>query len=207
MTDNPKSLVTSGYDIIAEAYLERYGRSEVRDRWLRELIERLPSGARVLDLGCGPGVPVARELTKRGFQVVGVDGSARQIQLARSNVPAAEFVHNDMTEVEFASESFDAVGAFYSITHIPRAEHEVLLQRIAAWLRPGGIFVASLGAFHSRDRTEKDWLGVQMFFSHYGADFNERLVRDAGFVIEKTEVVEQDNEDCRFLWVVARRSS
>src|ERR1700722_13202167 len=99
MASDPKSLVANGYDIIAEAYLQRYARSTVRDRWLGELIARLSKQARVLDLGCGAGVPVAHQLAAGGFQVVGVDGSARQVQLARSNVPAAEFLQADMTSV------------------------------------------------------------------------------------------------------------
>jgi hypothetical protein len=43
-----------------------------------------------------------------------------------------------------------------------------------------------------------------MFFSHYGADVNEQLVRQAGFDIEEAAVVNQDNENGRFLWVAAR---
>jgi hypothetical protein len=38
MIDSPKSLVAKGYDRIADAYLERYARSAVRDHWLGELI-------------------------------------------------------------------------------------------------------------------------------------------------------------------------
>jgi hypothetical protein len=44
-----------------------------------------------------------------------------------------------------------------------------------------------------------------MIFSHYDAAGNRTLLADAGFVVERTEVVEQDNEDARFLWVVARK--
>ena len=47
-------------------------------------------------------------------------------------------------------------------------------------------------------------MGVEMFFSHFGAEANEQLVRDAGFAIEQSKLVEQDNEDARFLWVIAR---
>lgn len=206
MTDDPKSLVASGYDIMAEAYLERHGRSAVRDHWLRKLVALVLGEARVLDLGCGAGVPVARELTARGFRVVGVDGSARQIELARSNVPAAEFIQADMTNVGLAPASFEAVAAFYSITHVPRDEHAALLRRIATWIKPGGVLVASLGADQLCD-WRGDWLGAEMFFSHYGADINEQLVRDAGFTIEQAELVEQDNDDARFLWTVARRVS
>src|SRR4051794_40726755 len=63
MIDNVKSLVASGYDTIAEGYLERYASSAVRDHWLGELVALLPNDSRVLDLGCGAGIPVARELS------------------------------------------------------------------------------------------------------------------------------------------------
>jgi SAM-dependent methyltransferase len=203
MTDDPKSLVATGYDLIAEGYLERYGRSRVRDQWLEKLIALLPRNSRVLDLGCGPGVPVARELATRGHQVVGVDGSACQISLARLNVPKAHFIHADMTSADIAPASFDAAAAFYSITHVPRDEHAALLGRIAGWLKPSGVFLASLGADESPG-WRGNWLGAEMFFSHYGAEVNERLVREAGFDIEQAAVINQDNEDGRFLWVVAR---
>jgi SAM-dependent methyltransferase len=201
--DDAKLLVARGYDTIAEVYLERYARSQVRDRWLMELIALLPKGARVLDLGCGAGIPVARELAIRGFRVIGVDSSVRQIELARHNVPGAEFIHSDMTNIEFASASFDAVVAFYSITHVPREAHAILLRQIATWLMPSGIFLASLGSGQLPDSRE-EWLGTQMFFSHYDAETNKKLVRDAGFSIERAELVDQDNEHERFLWIVAR---
>jgi SAM-dependent methyltransferase len=146
MIDSPKSLVANGYDRIADAYLERYARSAVRDHWLGELIMLLPKAARVLDLGCGAGIPVARELAAGGFSVVGVDGSTRQIELARINVPAAKFLLADMTNVQFPPASFDAICAFYSITHVPRNEHAALLQKIGTWLKPRGVLVASFGA-------------------------------------------------------------
>ena len=41
---------------------------------------------RVLDLGCGAGVPIARRLAER-YKVTGVDISERQIMLVRRNVP------------------------------------------------------------------------------------------------------------------------
>ena len=49
-----------------------------------------------------------------------------------------------------------------------------------------------------------DWLGTQMFFSHYDSRTNLALLRGAGFTIGHSEVMDQDNEDARFLWVVAR---
>jgi SAM-dependent methyltransferase len=201
-----RRLVATGYDQIADEYLARYGRSSVRDRWLSELTALLSEHrrAQVLDLGCGAGVPVARYLAARGHYVLGVDSSARQIALARRNAHLADFIHGDITKIGLPAASFDAVAAFYSITHVPRSEHARLLQQIYGWLRPGGVFVGSLGAVSLPD-WRSQWLGTEMFFSHYDAGTNVTLLRKAGFAIELMEQVDQDNEDSQFLWVVARR--
>ena len=43
-----------------------------------------------------------------------------------------------------------------------------------------------------------------MFFSHYDSETNVALLRDAGFAIDRAEMMDQDDEQARFLWVIAR---
>jgi SAM-dependent methyltransferase len=207
---DPKAIVAAGYDSVAQRYLEwsALQPSDVRLEWLGRALELIPAGADVLELGCGAGIPMTRALAA-GRHVTGVDISATQVELARRNVPAATFLHGDMVALEFGPGSFDAVVAFYSLTHVPRDEQPALLRRIRGWLRPGGVFLASMGADASPDEVEDDWLGVPMFFSHFGARRNRRLVEEAGLVIEEARIcVEpEDRHDARFLWVVARAPS
>ena len=92
-------------------------------------------------------------------------------------MPPAQFIQADMTAVALPSGAFDAVSAFYSITHVPRDEHGGLLRRIAGWLKPGGRFLASFGVT-PLNGCQDDWLGTTMFFSHHGADETRRLVLD-----------------------------
>ena len=199
-----KRMVAEGYDQIVDRHLERFGRSTVRARKLEELIEGLPAGASVLDLGCGAGTPVACELAKRGFSVTGVDASQGQIDRARRDVAQARFIPADMTAVEFSPESFDAVCAFYSMTHVPFEEHAALFKRIAGWLRPRGRFLASFGT--AKGDWSGEWLGVPMFFSHDDPRRTQRLVVEAGFELERIEAIEQDNENVSFLWIAARKA-
>src|SRR5262245_33660127 len=105
---DPKQIVADGYDQIAETYAAWVARgdAELRRRYLSILTADLAAGARVLDLGCGGGVPVARELAQR-FAVSGVDISQRQIELARQNVPNATFIQADVGTLSFPSASFD----------------------------------------------------------------------------------------------------
>ena len=204
---DPKQIVARGYDRIAERYAAWVdaSRDGGRARFCDLLLERLPPGAAVLDLGCGTGVPVARELAAR-FAVTGVDSSARSIALARQNVPSATFLHADMGSLELSPRSFDAVVALYSIIHLPRQEHPALLRAIARWLRPGGFFVAAMGAGESDDWYEDDWLGAPMFWSHYGSAQNQALVAASGLRVLAAEELteEEDRGPATFLWVVAQ---
>jgi len=203
---DPKQVVAAGYDRIAEQYLAWSGLrpSPARLRALALADERIPRGAEVLELGCGAGLPMTAAIA-RDRRLTGVDISASQIALARRNVPGAAFIEADLTSLEIAPASVDAVVAFYVLTHVPRDEHAALLGRIRSWLRPGGVLIASFGVEDDPGGIEEDWLGVDMYFSHFSARVNRRLVEAAGFVIERADVLQEpeDRHDARFLWVVA----
>jgi ubiquinone/menaquinone biosynthesis C-methylase UbiE len=204
--DERSQTVQTGYDALAPRFGEWGARVEGDpwERFLDELVGRLADGARVLDLGCGNGDKTAR--LARRFDVVGVDLSEEQLRLARAAAPEATFVQADFSELDFPAESLDAVTAFYSIMHVPREEHSALFERIFGWLKPGGLFLASMSTVGGPDRTE-EWLGVQMFFSSFDAETNSRLVREAGFELFTDEVVwmREPEQETTFLWVLARK--
>ncbi|HEY7148407.1 MAG TPA: methyltransferase domain-containing protein [Gaiellaceae bacterium] len=201
-----RATVEAGYDALADSFGEWMARVE-GDPWKRfldELAARLPANARVLDLGCGNGSKTAR-LAGR-FDVLGVDVSERQLQLARAEVPGATFVHADFMELDFPTETFDAVTALYSLVHAPREDYPALFRRIGDWLKPGGHFLASMSHVGGPDRIE-EWLGVDMFFSGFDAETNSRIVREAGFELLAEEVVwmQEPGLEVAFLWVLARK--
>jgi SAM-dependent methyltransferase len=204
---DPKVLVARGYDCIAERYAAwtQPLRVAEREHYTRVLLDGLPEGAPVLELGCGMGIPTTRNLAER-FAVTGVDISPRQIALARLNVPRATFLHADMTALDLPPASFAAVAAFYSIIHVPREQHGTLLRSIAAWLHLGGLFVGALGVSSTPGGIMDDWagLGAPMYFSTHDSATNEALIRRAGLDILVARE-EDDPEHGPFLWVVARK--
>ena len=204
--DQRKQTVAAGYDELAPRFGEWAARVE-GDPWTRlldELAGRLAPGARVLDLGCGDGQKIARVADR--VDVTGVDISEKQLRLARAEIPGAEFIHADLADLDFPAESYDAVTAFYSISHVPREEHAALFAKIARWLRPGGLFLASLSANGTNDWIE-EWLGVEMFFSGFDADTNRRLIREAGFelLVDELVTMQEPENEATFLWVLARK--
>jgi ubiquinone/menaquinone biosynthesis C-methylase UbiE len=205
--NRPQDLVARSYDTIAERYAAWTGEAltGARARYVAFVQDQVPPGAAVLDLGCGTGVLVARALAAQ-FRVTGVDGSARSLELARQNVQNATFLQADMTQVEFPSGSFAAVISSYAIIHVPREEHESLLQRIAGWLQPGGLLIATMGAMES-EGMEDDWLGAPMYWSHFDAETNQRLVTNAGLDIMEAvlDSADEDGQPVIHQWIVARK--
>jgi indole-3-acetate monooxygenase len=90
-------------------------------RWLSLLNNHVRPGVRILDMGCGTGIPLTLTLSNT-FDVTGVDISARQIELAGRNVPTARCIQDDVTTLDCAPASFSAVVA-ESISHCQAAQH------------------------------------------------------------------------------------
>ena len=205
---DPKEIVQKGYDQIAEKYTEwtKTVRIEERERYTDLILNNLEKGSKVLELGCGSGDPTTVRLAER-FSVTGVDISQQQIKFAKRNVPQATFIQGDMTRLTFPAAVFDAVVAFYSITHVPRKQHAGLLTSVANWLKPGGLFVGSMSSGPLIDCVE-NWLGTPMYFNGYDAGTNLRIVKNAGFEIlsDKLETAEDSGKLVTFLWIIARKS-
>jgi SAM-dependent methyltransferase len=206
--EEPKRVVADGYDAIAETYRD-WAEAVVwpRVEWLALLEAQLADGSDVLELGCGAGVPVTRRLAER-HRVTAVDLSPRQVELARSNAPAATVLEGDALALELPEASFDAVVSLYMTGHVPRDEQSSLLGRIARWLRPGGHLLITLTRGGSDGVVEEDWLGAPMFFAGEEPETNLDRLRARGFELLRAELVPQVEfgREVEFLWVLARRA-
>jgi hypothetical protein len=56
---------------------------------------------------------------------------------------------------------------------------------------------------------EENWLGVPMFFASNGYDENVRMLEEAGFALERSELrtQEEDDQEVTFHWVIARKQA
>jgi SAM-dependent methyltransferase len=104
----------------------------------------LAPGARVLDVPCGYGrhaVPLARE----GYQVVGLDRSASQLDEARRRrgpAPGPRLIRGDYREIPLADGAFDgAVTLLSSLGYAGEDADRRVLREIRRVLRPGGRLV------------------------------------------------------------------
>jgi SAM-dependent methyltransferase len=205
----PREIVRTGYDAIADRYTEwAESIASPETQWIERFLDQLDRGSRVLDLGCGGGRASAQTVAKR-HRYTGVDLSPVQVDRARERIPHARFLVGDATTVEFEPGSFDGLMSLFMLGHIPRDEQAPLLARMNGWLRPGGWLLAAVPTGEIDDEVASDWLGAPMFFASFDTDSNRRLLRDAGFEIEREEVIAQDEGEhgfVNFMWVLAASS-
>ncbi|WP_447002705.1 SAM-dependent methyltransferase [Saccharothrix isguenensis] len=120
---------------------------EATDRLTDMMVERLRvgPGSRVLDLGCGLGMPAVRLARTTGATVVGVATSPSLVEEARARAARegltdlVSFAVADALDLPFAEDSFDAVLAIESIVHMPDLPR--VFGHLGRVLRDGGRFV------------------------------------------------------------------
>ena len=209
-TPNNNKLVEESYDKIAAKYLDwTLSTPSPRLKYLATLLKHLPdpSKSRVLELGCGAGVPGTQFLAKSCEHVIGVDISSAQVKLAKEHVKegSTEFIQSDMLALKFEKGTFDAVVGLYSILHLTKADQLILMEKIRSWLKPGGYFVGNFAL--TEIEATGTWLGGEkMFWGGWEKEEWLGKMKDGGFELLEGNVVKdvEHGRDVRFLWVLAK---
>ena len=198
------------YDLIAEQWHTNKradGYIEHVLRYVDRVLEGLPAGAKVLDLGCGTGEPVAKYVVERGFRITGVDESAEMLKFARQIVPEAELIHADMASVEFL-DTFDAAVAWDSMFHVERRHHAAIYRKLAAALRTDARLLLSVGGSapaedNAVEGFTSEMYGQTFYYSGFDPVVTREIIEESGFEIELWEV--DDPSSRGHVAVIARK--
>lgn len=175
----------AAFDNIGERYDLAFPHKDGQVAAGKWLIGQLPGGARVLDAGCGTGLPTALQLHEAGLSVTGIDISEVMLALARENVPGADLRQLDLTEIGPELGSFDAVVAFFSLLMLPRADIPAVLARLRDVLVPGGLLAVGM-VEADVDNVPIDFLGMPVHVTGYPRDELARVVEAAGLSVLET---------------------
>lgn len=130
---------------VYELFSRAIGAHKARTRMVSDHL-RIPPGARVLDVGCGPGDlhPYLGDV-----DYVGIDISPSYIASAETRFggPKAEFRVGDATAIPDDLRDFDVAIATGVMHHLDDDQVRAMVRGIAAALRPEGRFVDLENAF------------------------------------------------------------
>ena len=150
---------------IASPYLKHAKYAEI----FTLFCDRLPKHARVLDVGCGPGIPIGKALVGKDFKVTGVDLSETMVSLAKNNVPEAGFLCMSMTDLD-EKEVYDGIIAAYSMLCLEPEQFKQTAQRMVTALKPGGLLLVTLNEPSGAHKEEESYaciMGQRMYSRPY----------------------------------------
>lgn len=198
-------IIEDGYNKIAESYSTgRIAKKEKNYKYFDNLISYFPKTGKLLDLGCGGGIPASSYFYEKGFDITGVDISSEMIKLAKQNIPNGNFFVSDMLECNFPSEEFDIIISTFAIIHIPQHKQKELFEKIFSWLKKDGVAYLVLGYNHLKEEIDDNWRGVKMFWSHFSSDEYKIILKETGFKILWEEIEEIPN-DATFYNVIIKK--
>lgn len=185
------------YDRESAAWGRRRNTPEQREvvkQAVDEIANVLAPPGPVADLGCGPGAHTLA-LAQRGYDVVGLDGSPRMIDVARKqasadNVDATFAVHDVNAPLPFDEASLGGVLAIHVIQHLP--DHDAFVAEMRRCLRPGGYLFITAPARDSLPGTSQSlyWRLRAAFYTYvpglarfYDTRSLTRLIEDQGLTV------------------------
>ncbi|MDD9716012.1 methyltransferase domain-containing protein [Dinoroseobacter sp. PD6] len=195
-----------------EQVLSTYGRvaddfARMRNTSLFELpmlqaVQAHAPGRDLLDLGCGPGAPLARWLSWRGFRVTGVDGAAGMLPHFRRSTRGARTLRADMRHLALGRR-FDALLAWDSFFHLSLRDQARMFPVFARHARRGAVLVFSSGP--ARGVAFGRAAGAPIFHASHAPLAYRRMLRQAGFTVLRFSP--EDPALDRHSWWLCRRLS
>jgi len=170
------------YDLIADWYAtESRGRS-IGVAEALSVAATPQDHSRILDIGCGNGVPITEALVNAGHRVIGLDSSSGMLALFRVNLPNTPVVRGDARQCPFAVE-FDAAISWGMMFHLTRVDQSAVFESVSRALKPNAPFLFT--AAEIADEDDAGIIGAMngVTFHYYGVPSYRTLIAEHGLVL------------------------
>jgi len=194
------------YDHMAQSYNDNRHLFD-NSAQLEELGKLVGKGDRVLDAGCGSGIPVARYFVDLGCKVTGMDISGRMIELAEKNVPGGSFEKADLLKVDYPAGDFDLIASFYCIFHVRKALQSTVFERFFTWTKPAGYCYFTLAGEGYTGKPHFE--GTMQFgdyvlpYAHFTEEQYREMLSQVGFDVLSMQNLTIGGET--MLWVLVKK--
>lgn len=177
--------IAQSYDSIAHQWLApRLETNGIRQH--EHALKFRSGGGQALDVGCGCHGRFIRLLANHGYDVEGLDVSARMIALAREGEPQVTFHHADVCEWQ-PEKKYDFITAWDSIWHLPLERSADVLRRLCEALSPGGVMIWTTGGLDVPEEKRDASMDVPMYYSVLGIPQTLETISEAGCVCRHLE--------------------
>lgn len=168
---------------IAGIYQDKFMKMDLYDEtydYICTLINK--KGAKLLEIGCGPGNITQYLLSKRpDFDIFGIDIAPNMIELARKNNPAANFAVMDTRDLHSLNTKYDGVVVGFCLPYLSPEECTNLINQSADLLNENGLIYLSFVEGNPAQSDFKSGSGGRVFFQYHNLNEVIKQLTDAGF--------------------------
>lgn len=195
------------WDTLASAYQEKFMHLDLYndsyDAFCR-LVDK--PGARIFEIGCGPGNITRYLLSQRpDFNILATDAAPNMVELAQKNCPEAKFEVLDARNIDQINQRFDAVVCGFCLPYLSKTDVENLIKNCAALLDSGGIFyLSAIEGDYGQSGMVTGSTGQSLFIHYYSeAELLTALFAN-GFETVQVWRKPHDGEKMQWIWVGRR---
>jgi|WetSurMetagenome_2_1015567.scaffolds.fasta_scaffold55390_2 ubiquinone/menaquinone biosynthesis C-methylase UbiE len=147
---DPYASLAPVYDLMAAEPAIRANYTRWRAALLAAADERGVKGTVLVDIACGTGNSAIPWTRRRGWSVVGIDRSPAMLRVARGKSKAVRWIRQDLTEFDAGIRADFVTCHFDALNHVMQERDlQRVFRRVAAALRPGGLFQFDLNTVHA----------------------------------------------------------
>ncbi|CAB1209256.1 class I SAM-dependent DNA methyltransferase [Acinetobacter bouvetii] len=173
----------------ARAWTELRGQLLYEKAWLDHFFSFIPEHARLLDLGCGSGKPIAAYLLKHGHAVTGVDSSDIMIEMAQHNFPEQRWIEADMRTWQ-SDQKFQGILAWDSFFHLKPDDQRQMFEQFSRFAEQGAMLMFTSGP--AEGEAIGEMFGDVLYHASLSQDEYQQLLEAHGFKVVKMVVEDPD---------------
>jgi SAM-dependent methyltransferase len=201
---NPADEIIDLYERHAHDYVADRGRRLAGERaWLDRFGALLPPGATILDIGCGSGEPMARDLIDHGFAVEGIDASPTLISVCRDRFPDQSWHVADMRTLALGRR-FHGILAWDSFFHLRGDDQRGMFDVFRQHAAPGAALMFTSGTVEGE--AIGSYHGEPLYHASLATETYRELLAGNGFRVVNHIT---DDPDCghHTVWLAQYRPS
>lgn len=154
------------------------GRHEGEKKWVDKYLSILPPDSSILDIGCGSGAPIARDLLAAGHKVTGVDSSPNLISICKDRYPNGTWITADMRKLQL-SHQFGGIIAWHSLFHLTTTDQVQMFNVLESHAAPGAALMFTSGP--ERGESIGCWQGEALYHASLAPAEYRALLAHHGF--------------------------
>lgn len=181
MTKRNKDNVYQVYDEIIDWFDNARTKDLTMEKFYLNFIQKyLPLKSKILDVGCGTGVPIAKFLINSGYIMTGIDVSKKMIDLCKQRFPKEKWLLADMRILDL-NEKFDAVIAWQSFFHLSHEDQRSTLKSLGSYVEQNGLFIFTSGPEYGEVWSDNG--GHELYHASLSTEEYRQILIDNNFKI------------------------